>query len=235
LPELGRGVGILYAVATPIGNLEDITLRALRILKEADLIAAEDTRRTRKLLSHYAIHTPITSYYGRESKADYLIGALKRGKSVAMVSEAGTPGISDPGYPLIRRAIENGITVQSIPGPCAAISALVVSGLPSDGFIFTGFLPRKKGKLIRQIGGLFSLEKTIIFYESPNRLVASLEAIKESFGEANVVIARELTKKFEEILRGSIDSILNLLKERKIRGEVIVLLHKAENSRSNPG
>jgi len=219
-------MGILYAVATPIGNLEDITLRAVRILKEVDLIAAEDTRKTRKLLSHYDIHTPLTSYYGRESKADYLISTLKRGKSVAIVSEAGTPGISDPGYPLIKAAIENGITVQSIPGPCAAISALVVSGLPTDGFIFIGFLPRKKGRLTKRLKELFNFEKTIIFYESPNRLVATLEAIKENFGSVSVAIARELTKKFEEVVRGSIDHVLTLLKGRKIKGEVIVLLHK---------
>jgi len=222
-------MGILYAVATPIGNLEDITLRALRILKEVDLIGAEDTRKTRKLLSHYGIHTPVTSYYGRESKADYLIAALKRGKNVAIVSEAGTPGISDPGYPLINRAIENGITVQSIPGPCAAISALVVSGLPTDGFIFTGFLPRKKGKLIKRLKELFNFEKTIIFYESPNRLAATLEAVKENFGDVNVVIARELTKKFEEVIRGSIDHVMTQLMGRKIKGEVIILVHGREN------
>ena len=226
MPELGRGVGILYAVATPIGNLEDITLRALRILKEVDLIAAEDTRKTRKLLTHYDIHTPLTSYYGREGKADYLIAALKTGKNVAIVSEAGTPGISDPGYPLIKKAIENRITVQSIPGPCAAISALVVSGLPTEGFIFTGFLPRKKGRLIKRLRELFSFEKTVIFYESPNRVVATLEMVKENFGEVNVVIARELTKKFEEVVRGNIDHMLTLLRGRKIKGEVIVLLHK---------
>jgi len=219
-------MGILYAVATPIGNLEDITLRALRILKEVDLIGAEDTRKTRKLLSHYEIHTPVTSYYGRESKADYLIAALNRGKNVAIVSEAGTPGISDPGYPLIKRAIENGITVQSVPGPCAAISALVVSGLPTDGFIFTGFLPRKKGKSIKRLKELFNFEKTIIFYESPNRLIATLDAIKENFGDVNVVIARELTKKFEEVVRGSIDDVLSVLAGKKIRGEVIILIHK---------
>jgi len=219
-------MGILYAVATPIGNLEDITLRALRILKEVDLIAAEDTRKTRKLLSHYGIHTPLTSYYGRESKADYLIATLKRDKNVAIVSEAGTPGISDPGYPLIKRAIENGIIVQSIPGPCAAISALVVSGLPTDGFIFTGFMPRKKGKLINQLRELFNFEKTVIFYESPMRVVATLETIKENFDDVNVVIARELTKKFEEVIRGSIDQVLILLRGTKIRGEVIILLRK---------
>jgi len=219
-------MGILYAVATPIGNLEDITLRALRILKEVDLIAAEDTRKTRKLLSHYGIHTPLTSYYGRESKEDYLIDTLNRGKNVAIVSEAGTPGISDPGYALIKKAIENGITVQSIPGPCASISALVVSGLPSDGFIFSGFLPRKKGKLIKRLRELFNFEKTIILYESPNRLVATMEAVKENFGDTKVVIARELTKKFEEVVRGKIGQVLTLLKGKKIRGEVIVLLHK---------
>ena len=219
-------MSILYVVATPIGNLEDVTLRALRILKEVDLIAAEDTRKTRKLLSHYGIHTSLTSYYGRERKADYLIDTLNKGKNVALVSEAGTPGISDPGYPLIKRAIEKGIIVQSIPGPCAAISALVVSGLPTDGFIFTGFLPRKKGKLTKRLRELFNFEKTVIFYESPNRIMATLEVVKENFGEVNVVIARELTKKFEEVIRGSIDQVLTLLKGRKIKGEVIVLFHK---------
>ncbi|NIM02651.1 16S rRNA (cytidine(1402)-2'-O)-methyltransferase [bacterium] len=219
-------MGILYAVATPIGNLEDITLRALRILKEVDLIAAEDTRKTRKLLSYYDIHTPLTSYYGREKKADYLIDALNRGKNIAIVSEAGTPGISDPGYPLIKKAVEKGINVQSIPGPCAAVCALVVSGLPTDGFIFAGFLPRKKGKLTKRLKELFNLEKTVILYESPNRIVATLEMVKENFGEVNVVIARELTKKFEEVIRGSIDRVLTLLKGSEIKGEVIILLHK---------
>ncbi len=219
-------MGILYVVATPIGNLEDITLRALRILKEVDLIAAEDTRKTRKLLSHYGIHTPLTSYYGREGKADYLLETLGRGKNIALVSEAGTPGISDPGYPLIKKAIEKRITIQSIPGPCAAISALVVSGLPTDGFIFTGFLPRKKGKLSKRLGELFNFEKTVIFFESPNRIVTTLEMVKENFGEVDVVIARELTKKFEEVIRGSIGEVLTLLKRKKIRGEIIILLHK---------
>jgi len=222
-------MGLLYVVATPIGNLEDITLRALRILKEVDLIAAEDTRKTRKLLSHYDIHTPLTSYYGRESKADYLIDILDRGKNVAIVSEAGTPGISDPGYPLIKKAIEKGITIQSIPGPCAAISALVVSGLPTDGFVFTGFLPRKKGRLTKRLKELFNFEKTVIFYESPNRVLATLEAVKGNFGEVNVVIARELTKKFEEVIRGSISQVLTLLEGKEIRGEVIILLHKGES------
>jgi 16S rRNA (cytidine1402-2'-O)-methyltransferase len=228
--------GILYIVATPIGNLEDITLRALRILKEVNLIAAEDTRITRKLLSHYDIHTQLTSYFEHNSitKGNYLIGLLKQGKNIAIVSSAGTPGISDPGYPLIKSAVENNIPVVPIPGPSAIITALVSSGLPTSGFVFLGFPPRKEGKLKRLLEKSAILEKTIVLYESPFRVMKTLGVVKEVMGNADVVIAREITKKFEEIIRGKVVDILNNHNGMEIKGEVILLIsahvEKAENT-----
>jgi len=228
--------GILYIVATPIGNLEDITLRALRILKEVNLIAAEDTRITRKLLSHYDIHTQLTSYFEHNSitKGNYLIGLLKQGKYIAIVSSAGTPGISDPGYPLIKSAVENNIPVVPIPGPSAIITALVSSGLPTSGFVFLGFPPRKEGKLKRLLEKSAILEKTIVLYESPFRVMKTLGVVKEVMGNADVVIAREITKKFEEIIRGKVVDILNNHNGMEIKGEVILLIsahvEKAENT-----
>lgn len=218
--------GTLYIVATPIGNLEDITLRALRILKEADLIAAEDTRHTRKLLSHYNIHTPLTSYYEhkRISKGKYLIKCLKEGKSIALVSDSGSPGISDPGAFIIKEAIEEGIIVTSIPGPSAVISSLTLSGLPTDGFLFLGFLPRKKGKIKRELNKVFLCEKTLIFYESHYRVKTTLEVVKEVLGMAQIVIVRELTKKFEEIIRGNIDEVIEKIKGKPLKGEIVVLV-----------
>jgi len=228
--------GILYIVATPIGNLEDITLRALRILKEVNLIAAEDTRITRKLLSHYDIHTQLTSYFEHNSitKGNYLIGLLKQGKNIAIVSSAGTPSISDPGYPLIKSAVENNIPVVPIPGPSAIITALVSSGLPTSGFVFLGFPPRKEGKLKRLLEKSAILEKTIVLYESPFRVMKTLGVVKEVMGNADVVIAREITKKFEEIIRGKVVDILNNHNGMEIKGEVILLIsahvEKAENT-----
>ena len=219
--------GILYIVATPIGNLEDITLRALRILKEVNLIAAEDTRITRKLLSHYDIHTQLTSYFEHNSitKGNYLIGLLKQGKNIAIVSSAGTPGISDPGYPLIKSAVENNIPVVPIPGPSAIITALVSSGLPTSGFVFLGFPPRKEGKLKRLLEKSAILEKTIVLYESPFRVMKTLGVVKEVMGNADVVIAREITKKFEEIIRGSLNEVIKQLEKKNQKGEFIVVLN----------
>lgn len=228
--------GILYIVATPIGNLEDITLRALRILKEVNLIAAEDTRITRKLLSHYDIHTQLTSYFEHNSitKGNYLIGLLNQGKNIAIVSSAGTPGISDPGYPLIKSAIENDIPVVPIPGPSAIITALVSSGLPTSGFVFLGFPPRKEGKLKRLLEKSAILEKTIVLYESPFRVIKTLGVVKEVMGNADVVIAREITKKFEEIIRGKVVDILNNYNGMEIKGEVILLISaQVEKTKEN--
>ncbi len=216
----------LYVVSTPIGNLEDITLRALRILSEVDLIACEDTRHSRKLLTHYNIHKPLTSYYQHNQivKSQYLIKLLKEGKDIALITDAGTPGISDPGFFIIREAIKNNVEITAIPGPSGLITALVSSGLPADGFVFSGFLPRKKGKMKKELIKLASPGKTIIIYESPFRTRKTVEIIKEVFGDCPVVIARELTKKFEEIIRASASEVIQALAERDVKGEVVILV-----------
>lgn len=218
--------GNLFIVPTPLGNLEDITLRAIRILKEVDLIAAEDTRKTAKLLSHYQIHQPLTSYYeaNRVSKGKFIIDQLKQGKNVALVSESGTPGISDPGYHLIRETIYANIPVVSLPGPSAVVAGLVVSGLPTNSFVFLGFLPRKPGKLIKELKKAGEQRRTIVFYESPHRLIKTLELMRDNLGEVNLVIVRELTKKFEEILRGTPASILAHFQKNPPLGELVVII-----------
>jgi len=219
--------GTLYIVSTSIGNLEDMTLRALRILKEVDLIASEDTRITRQLLSHYDIHTPLTSYneHNKIFKGNYLLGLLKHGKNIALTSSRGTPLISDPGYPLVRDAIKDGIDVRPIPGASAVISALVVSGMPADRFLFLGFLPRKEGKIKDALRRAMSCGRTVILYESPFRVIRTLRTISETCGNVKVVLAREMTKKFEEIIRGDVVEVLEKLGERDIKGEVTLLLH----------
>lgn len=219
--------GKLFIVSTPIGNLEDLTLRALRVLKEVDLIAAEDTRHVRKLLHHYGILKRVVSYYqGREeSSACKLITFLESGSSIALVSDAGTPGISDPGLTVIRKALAGGVEIIPIPGVSSAIVALSVSGLPTDRFVFEGFLPRKKGKRLKRLTLLAEEERTVIFFESPHRILATLEELLEIFQERNIVIAREITKMFEEFLRGSIVEVLEILKERKkMKGEFTIIL-----------
>lgn len=217
---------LLYVVSTPIGNLNDITLRALQVLGEVDLIAAEDTRQTRKLLDHYGIKTPITSYHdhNKEQKTPVLLKHLEGGMDVALVSDAGTPGISDPGYYLIRRAIEQGVQVIPVPGPTASVAALVVSGLPTDRFIFEGFLPAKKGKRRRILSELATEERTIILYESPYRLQRTLNDILEVFGDRKMVAARELTKKFEEVIRGSVSELLDHFTQNRPRGEFVLVI-----------
>jgi len=218
--------GTLYLVSTPIGNLEDITLRALNTLKEIDLIAAEDTRRTKKLLNHYQIETPLTSYfeYSGFRKVQSLISQLKKGKDIAIVSEAGTPSISDPGYKLTKLAIENNIKVIPIPGATALIAALSASGLPTNSFIFEGFIPRKSGKRRNFFLSLEDQPKTLIFYESPRRLLSSLKDILEVLGDREIVIARELTKIFEEVIRGKISEVIELLEDKIIKGEITILV-----------
>jgi len=217
---------MLYIVATPIGNLKDITLRALEILKSVDLIACEDTRHTKILLDHYGIETPTASYFqhNRITKGKYLVGLLKEGKNIALVSDAGTPGILDPGHHIINLAIKNQIEITAIPGPNALVNALVLSGKPSHKFIFEGFLP--KGSLARKnrLKQLASLKYTIVFYESCHRILATLEDIQEVFPEREIVCARELTKKFEEIKRGSLKEIQESLKKQKPRGEFVVVI-----------
>ena len=218
--------GVLYLVSTPIGNLEDITLRALRVLKEVDLVAAEDTRHTGILLKHYDLHKKLISYhdFNKEKQAPLLIKRLKANQSVAVVSDAGTPGISDPGYYLVQLAIQENIKVVPIPGASAFLSALVVSGLPTDRFVFEGFLPAKSGKRRKRLEQLREEERTLIFYESPHRFAKTLDDISEILGQRKLVVARELTKKFEEILRGIPQVIRKSLDEHKIKGELVILI-----------
>jgi 16S rRNA (cytidine1402-2'-O)-methyltransferase len=221
-----RGNGILYIVSTPIGNLDDITLRALQILRNVGLIAAEDTRRTRKLLSHFDIHTPLVSYFeGNEwRRLDKLLSHLRGGKEIALVSDAGTPGISDPGYRLIHHAIENGIPVIPIPGPSAVIAALSISGLPTDRFTFIGFLPRRGGKRRKLLEKLRDLDDTSILYESPYRLPGTLEDVLGVCGDRKIVVTRELTKAFEEVIRGRLSDVIDILRDRTIKGEITIVL-----------
>ena len=225
--------GILYIVATPIGNLEDITLRAVRIMREVDLIAAEDTRHSRKLLSAHEIRTPLTSLFDQNEreKSGYIISMLCEGKSVAYVSDAGTPGISDPGYVLISKAISAGIRVVPVPGASAAVAALSVSGLPMDSFVFTAFLPHTEGKKKKLFESLLHETRTMIFYDSPRRILSTLHTMKDVFGGGHrIVIARELTKLYEEIIRGTIDEAIHVLNDRDIKGEITVLLAGTEET-----
>jgi 16S rRNA (cytidine1402-2'-O)-methyltransferase len=229
-PSSGGGAcvepGVLYLVSTPIGNLDDITLRALRVLKEVDLVAAEDTRRTGILLKHYDLKKSLTSYhdFNKERKAPLLIKRLKANQSVAVCSDAGTPGISDPSYYLVQLAIREDISVVPIPGASAFLSALVVSGLPTDRFAFEGFLPAKPGKRRKRLQELREEKRTIILYESPHRFARMMDDLAEILGQRRVVVARELTKKFEEILRGTPETIKESLGARKIKGELVVLV-----------
>jgi 16S rRNA (cytidine1402-2'-O)-methyltransferase len=220
------GVGMLYLVATPIGNLEDITLRAKRILGEVDLIAAEDTRHTRQLLSHYDIHTPLTSYHehSKPGKHKKVLAALERG-DVALVSDAGTPGLNDPGYPLVRDAIEAGHSIVPIPGPSAPIAALTASGLPTDSFIFFGYVPRKQSDRAALFNSLKGEHRTAIGFEVPNRIVSTLEELLDFIGgERQIVLGRELTKLHEEFIRGSMEEIVTRLHQEGARGEYTMIL-----------
>jgi len=218
-------LGNLYIVSTPIGNLEDITLRALRILKEVGIIAAEDTRHTRRLLSRYGIHVPMTSYhdFNKYEKAEVLIIKIKEGMDVALVSDAGTPGISDPGYYIIKRAIEEGIRVIPIPGATALTTALSISGLPTDRFSFIGFLPKKGSARKKTLDILSEFEHTLILYESPHRILKTLKEIRDIFGERRVSIARELTKIHEEVIRGTISEAIDKIGTHP-KGEIVIII-----------
>jgi 16S rRNA (cytidine1402-2'-O)-methyltransferase len=218
--------GTLYIVSTPIGNLEDITLRALRILKEVDLIAAEDTRHTGLLLRHFGIRKPLTSYFeGNElKKKDFILSRLKQGDRIALVSDAGTPGISDPGFRLIQTAIENQILITPVPGPSAVITALSVSGLPTDGFLFKGFLPHKSKKRRDLLNQLEGVKETLIVYESPHRLNETMKDILDILGDREIVLTRELTKVYEEILRGAVSDIKTQIERRKLKGEITLVI-----------
>ena len=223
---MNRSTGTLYVVSTPIGNLEDITLRALRILKEVDLIAAEDTRRTGLLLKHFGIEKPLTSYFeGNElKKREFILSRLTEGSDVSLVSDAGTPGISDPGFRLIRLAIENEIPVVPIPGPSAVITALSIAGLPTDAFFFKGFLPHKAKKRRDLLSELVDVRETLIFYESPHRISETLQDILDRMGDREMVLARELTKVYEEVLRGRVSEIQQQIGSRKLKGEITLVV-----------
>ena len=216
---------MLFVVSTPIGNLGDITYRAVEVLKAVDLIACEDTRRTKILTQRYNIDTPLTSYYeyNKAVKGDYLLKVLREGKHIALVSDAGTPGISDPGFSLIRSVLEAGIKVVSIPGPTALISALSISGFPTNKFVFEGFLPVKSGARKKRLARLKDLGVTVVLYESPHRILKTLQDMLEVLGNRQVVLVREVTKKFEEVIRGDIKSVIQRLKETKPKGEFVII------------
>jgi len=224
-------VGTLYLVGTPIGNLEDITLRALRILGQVGLVAAEDTRAAHKLLSHYDIKTPVTSYWehNKLTKLEHILRALEQ-QDVALISKAGMPGISDPGYELIKAAMEKGLAVVPIPGPSALVSALVVSGLPADSFLYLGFLPRKRGKRIRLLSALVREPRTMVAFEAPHRLTDALEDIRETLGERLLAVTRELTKLHEEVVRGTTSRVIDHFQSAAPRGEVTLVIAGAEEA-----
>ena len=229
--------GRLYLVATPIGNLEDITYRALRILREADLIACEDTRHTRKLLDHYGISKPLMSYHehNEAARAQELVAKLLADASVALVSDAGMPLVSDPGYRVVAGAIAAGIPVIPIPGPCAVVAAVAASGLPTDSFYFGGFLPAKSGQRIRALEAVRESSSTLIFYEAPHRILATLADVEKVLGPRDVVVARELTKIHEEFLRGPVAEVRAALESRSpAKGEITLLIGKAEAPPADP-
>ena len=227
--------GTLYIVSTPIGNLEDLTLRALRVLREAALIAAEDTRRVRKLLSAYSIGTPVMSLYDQveAKKAPLVVSRLSEGQDVAYVCDAGTPLVSDPGYRLIREALQAGIRVVPVPGPSAALAAISVSGLPTDRFVFLGFPPSRSGRRKELLASLRGEPGTLIFFESPRRVLECLEDIREIFGDRSLAVSRELTKKFEETLRGRVSELIEALRGQNLRGEFTLVVegHRGEAER----
>jgi 16S rRNA (cytidine1402-2'-O)-methyltransferase len=227
--------GTLYIVSTPIGNLEDITLRALRVLKEVDVIAAEDTRHSLKLLNHYGISKPLISYWGEKEKvkAEETLRVLNSGQTVALITDAGTPGISDPGNVLIRKAIEDGITVVPIPGPTAVIAALSISGFSTDAFIFRGFLPVKESQRLKELQNLSLDPRTIVLYEAPHRILETLADIEETFHDRMTVVIREITKFYEEVFRGTVSDVLERLESSKIAGEYVVVLEGRPEEKRN--
>lgn len=219
--------GTLYVVATPIGNLEDLTFRALRILQEVDLVAAEDTRHSRKLFNHYGVKTPLTSYHehNEASKGEYLVSELMDGKSVALITDAGTPAISDPGFLLVQRCRSMQIPVASVPGPSAVTAALSIAGLPTDRFVFEGFLPTRKKAVLDKIVTFQDESRTVVCYESPRRLLKTLEALREIYGDGRqVAIVRELTKLHEEVYSGFLPDVIAYFDRNGVKGEVVLLI-----------
>lgn len=218
--------GILYIVATPIGNLEDITFRAIRILGEVDLIAAEDTRHTLKLLNHFKISKSLTSYYehNKHEKGSYLIKKLLEGRNIALVSDAGSPAISDPGEDLVREAIENGIKVTSIPGPSAVVNALIISGLPTGRFTFEGFLPMNKRARKERLLEIKNDQKTLVFYEAPHKLIYTLKDMLEFLGNRKISLAREMTKRYEEVVRTTLVEAIEKYSKEPPKGEFVLIV-----------
>jgi 16S rRNA (cytidine1402-2'-O)-methyltransferase len=221
--------GQLFIVPTPIGNLEDITLRALRVLKEVDLIAAEDTRHTQHLLNHYGIGTTLTSYHehNEREKAQTLVDRIKNGANIALVSDAGTPVIADPGFRLVAAAIAAGVQIVPLPGAAALATVLSASGLPTDRFLFEGFLPAKKAERKAKLQALREQTATLIFYEAPHRLLDTLNDIRQLLGDRRLVIAREVSKVHEEFLRGAVSGIIDQLADREVKGEITLVVHGA--------
>lgn len=229
--------GTLFLCPTPIGNLEDITARVLRVLREVDVIAAEDTRRTLALLRHFGIETPVTSLhrFNEEAKSDYICGRLEAGETVALVSDAGTPAVSDPGEVIVRRAIERGIPVVALPGPSAVLAALSVSGLSTRRFAFEGFLPRRGAVRRRLLEELAQERRTLVFFEAPHRIQETLEDMYALWGDRRAALVRELTKVHEEVLRGRLGELLQELKERPRRGEMVLVVEGWQGEAASPG
>ena len=225
--------GTLYIVSTPIGNLKDATYRSLELLSDVDLIAAEDTRRTGVLLKHYEIKTPLTSFnsYNQAKKSDRLIARLKEGHNLALVSDAGTPGVSDPLYHLVRAALAEYVSVVSLPGPSAVLAALTISGLPVNRFVFEGFLPRKKGRK-KLIEDLVQEKRTIVLFESPHRIAKTLNELYQAMGDRKAVLARELTKIHEEVIRGTLEDLAVVAEEQKLKGEITLVISGAPKTRN---
>lgn len=226
-----RKDGSLYLVPTPIGNLEDMSFRAIKTLQEVNLIAAEDTRKTQKLLNHFSVDTKLISYHehNKFKRDKELINKLKEGLNIALVSDAGMPIISDPGYELVQAAISEKITVIPLPGPNAALTALIASGLQPHPFYFYGFLPRKRSERIKELHNLQQITATLIFYESPYRLKETLEAILTTLGDRNIVLSRELTKLYEEFIRGKVSEVMDWVNETELRGEFCIVIEKQTN------
>ena len=224
--------GRLYVVATPIGNLSDVTLRAIRVLGDADVIAAEDTRTTRKLLTQHGIRTPLVAYHEHNEavRTPELLGRLTSGETVALVSESGTPSISDPGYRLVHGAIEARIAVEPVPGPSAILAALVVSGLPTDAFVFEGFLPRRAGERRRRLDALASEPRTLVLFEAPHRLDATVADMLEALGDRRVALCRELTKMHEEVRRSTLSELAASIRRRPAKGEIVLVLEGAREA-----
>jgi len=221
--------GILFLVATPIGNLDDITFRAVKILKEVDIIACEDTRKASILLNHYQINKKLISYFEHNEKerSAYLIENLLSGRNIALISNAGSPLISDPGFELVNQCIKNNIKIEVIPGACALIAAFTISGLPTDRLFFTGFLPRKTSKRKKRIEEISGYSSTTVIYESPYRLRHTLENLKEILGNRQIAVIREITKIHEEVIRGTIEEVLKIIDDRKIKGEIVIVVKGA--------